>query len=267
MSAQGTWQFISLARLRDPWSRAHEISDDLESFFWVLIYEIIRYRAEKTSTVEAQMGDLFDQHYKADGAGMVKGGDGKVFFFLGGLFSTSFMEGTVETPCRTIIEEMRSLLSDLYLHIEAGDNPKSRSGIEAKRRADSRVDRAREKLKTSDVFLAIMKKHLGSEWDIDDDGSLDLAEPQADPSASRNRLKRKAEDGDDEEENWHVRRIGRYPPKSSMRRSAVDGHSTQTSIASSHDNSPFSTSREMPSSSLISSGGLRSRKDGPPEEQ
>ena len=47
-----------------------------------------------------------------------------------------------------------------------------------------------------------MKKHLESEWDTDNDGSLDLTEPQsADPLARRNRRERKAEDGGDEEEN------------------------------------------------------------------
>jgi len=213
------------------------------------------------------MYDLFDQHFEADETGIAKGGDGKVFFFGGLLFSTSFINGTVETPCRAIIEEMRSLLSEFYLHIEAGDHPVSQADIDEKRSADPRVDRAHEKLQTSDTFLAIMKRHLESEWDIDDDGSLDLTEPQPDPSASRNLRKRKAEDSGNGEENWHMRRLGRYPPKPSMRRSAVDGHSTQTSVTSSHHNSPFSTSRDMPSSSLISSGSLRSRKDEPPAEQ
>jgi len=213
------------------------------------------------------MYDLFDQHFEADGAGITKGGDGKLFFFTGTLFSTSFFEITVETPCGAIIEEMRSLLTELYLHMEASNNPVLLSKIEQKRKADPRVDRAREELQTSDAFLAIMKKHLESEWDIDDDGSLDLTDPQPDPSASRNLRKRKAEDSGNGEENWHMRRLGRYPPKPSMRRSAVDGHSTQTSMTSSHHNSPFSTSRDMPSSSLISSGSLRSRKDDPPAEQ
>ena len=188
--------------MRDPWSRAHEVSDDLESFFWVLVYEIVRYRAKKAKSVEDHIHKIFDQHFGADEAGMVKGGDGKLFFFGGVLFSTSFFEVTVETPCCAIIEEMRSLLSDLYLHMEAGDHPVSRSNIEKKRRTDPRVDRAHAKLQTSDAFLAIMKKHLGSEWHIDDDGNLDLTEPQsAGNLASRDRLECKAECGGDEEEN------------------------------------------------------------------
>ncbi|KAI0294370.1 hypothetical protein BC826DRAFT_865491, partial [Russula brevipes] len=41
-SRTGTWQFISVARLLDPWSSPHQVSDDLESFFWVLLYQIVR---------------------------------------------------------------------------------------------------------------------------------------------------------------------------------------------------------------------------------
>ncbi|KAH9056639.1 hypothetical protein EDB87DRAFT_1539199, partial [Lactarius vividus] len=37
-SRTGTWQFISIARLRDPSTRPHGVSDDLESFLRVLLY-------------------------------------------------------------------------------------------------------------------------------------------------------------------------------------------------------------------------------------
>jgi hypothetical protein len=75
------------------------------------------------------------------------------------------------------------------------------------------VSDAREKLRTSDAFLAILEKHLESTWEIDDDGSLDRLELQPDGSASRKRLKRKAGDrSDSSEENINVRRRGRLPP-------------------------------------------------------
>ncbi|KAI0296723.1 hypothetical protein B0F90DRAFT_1636017, partial [Multifurca ochricompacta] len=41
---EGTWQFISIARLREPQFTPHELSGGLESFFWMLLYEISRYR-------------------------------------------------------------------------------------------------------------------------------------------------------------------------------------------------------------------------------
>ncbi len=214
------------------------------------------------------MKRVFDWHSEPDKAGFVKGGDGKLHCVGRTTLSTSLIETLVETPCCAIIEEMRSVLHDLYLYMEAVDLiALTQSRIAKKRKNDPRVEHAREKLQTADVFLAIFEKHLGTEWEITDDGSLDLTVSQPDPSASRNRRKRKADDSGDEEENWHLRRIGRYPPKSSMRRGAADDYSTQTSITSSHHNSPFSTSRDMPSSSLISSGSLQSTKDGPPAEQ
>ncbi|KAH9059302.1 hypothetical protein EDB87DRAFT_1622166 [Lactarius vividus] len=36
-SRTGTWQFISIAHLQEPSIRPHEVSDDLESFYWVLL--------------------------------------------------------------------------------------------------------------------------------------------------------------------------------------------------------------------------------------
>ncbi|VDC07972.1 unnamed protein product [Peniophora sp. CBMAI 1063] len=40
----GTWAFLSVALLSQPNTKAHELSDDLESFFWVLLYVVLRYR-------------------------------------------------------------------------------------------------------------------------------------------------------------------------------------------------------------------------------
>jgi len=157
--------------------------------------------------LEDSMKHVFDWHSEPDKAGFVMGGDGKLTCVGGSKFSTSIIETLVETPCCAIIEEMRSVLHDLYLYMEAVDIIACIQRISEKRKNDSRVEHAREKLQTSDVFLAIMEKYLTSEWDIDDDGSIDLTEPQRDPATSRKRRKRKADDSGDEEENWHVRRI------------------------------------------------------------
>ena len=253
----------------DPWSRPHEVSDDLESFFWVLMYEVVRYRNDKDKDFVEAMQFVFDTHSAPDKVGVVRGGDGKLNCVGGYKFSRKAIRGLVKTPCRKIIEEMRTLFRELYCDITEGSASGTDSGADEDedRELEQRVHVAREKLRTSEVFLEILERHLGPDWDIDNDGSLDLTESRPNPLASRNRLKRQAEDSGNDEENWHVRRIGRYPPRSSIRRSAVDDHSSQTSITSSHHNSPFSTSRDMPSSSLVSSGSLPSRKDGPPMGQ
>lgn len=193
---------MSIARLLDPYSRAHEVSDDLESFFWVLVYEVVRYKNDKGMNLEDSMKHVFDWHSEPDKAGFVKGGDGKLDCVAGIKFSASIIETLVETPCCAIIEEMRSVLHDLYLHMEAVDLIACvQSRIAEKRKNDPRVEQAREKLQTSDVFLAMFERHLGTGWDITDDGNLDVIEPQADPLASRNGGKPKAGDSGDEEEN------------------------------------------------------------------
>ena len=64
--AQGTWQFISVARLLDPWSTPHQISDDLESFFWVLLYQVVRGRDE-TKAYRRDMAYVFDQYESVKG--------------------------------------------------------------------------------------------------------------------------------------------------------------------------------------------------------
>ncbi|KAI9444396.1 hypothetical protein F5148DRAFT_963279, partial [Russula earlei] len=40
-SRMGTWQFISTGLLLHPHARSHQISDDIESFYWVLIYIVM----------------------------------------------------------------------------------------------------------------------------------------------------------------------------------------------------------------------------------
>jgi len=40
---QGTWQFMSPARLIDPTPRLHNLADDLESFLWVLLYLVVKH--------------------------------------------------------------------------------------------------------------------------------------------------------------------------------------------------------------------------------
>ncbi|KAI9464392.1 hypothetical protein F5148DRAFT_982169, partial [Russula earlei] len=41
-SCTGTWQFISTGLLLHPHARSHQISDDIESFYWVLIYIVMK---------------------------------------------------------------------------------------------------------------------------------------------------------------------------------------------------------------------------------
>ena len=201
------------------------------------------------------MQAVFDQHTRADRAGHVRGGEGKLGCVGGLKFSSGTIESLVRTPCCEIIEEMRSLFRDLYLHTEAGEiSSHAQSKNDERRGRDPRVKRAREMLRTSDVFLGIFEKYLKFEWDVDNDGSLDLTELCVDTSASRNRRKRKAEDYDGCELNIHLKRLGRMPPRSNPR--SVDELSSQTS--SCRDNIFSMSSRTHSSSGDLLSNSLRS---------
>ena len=152
----------------DPWSRPHEASDDLESFFWVLMYEVVRYRNDKAKDFAEAMRFVFDTHTAPDKAGVVRGGDGKLICLIGYKLSKKVIRGLVKTPCRKIIEEMRSLFRELYCDITEGNASDTGSGTDEDedRELEQRAKDAREKLRTSKIFLDIIEKHLGSDWDI-----------------------------------------------------------------------------------------------------
>ena len=208
----------------NPQSRPHALSDDLESFFWVLMYQIVHYRDWKPLFSEQNIQQVFGRP-----TGYFDRPDvGKFACVLNHKFSRFLIKILVKTPCRKIIEEMRCLFGGLYANssLDASDSSSEQSTDEEHTGRDLSVREAREKLRTSDAFLAILEIHLRSEWDIDDDGSLDRPELKPDGSASRKCLKRKAEDRSDSEEDIHVRRIGQYPP--STEESAWDEDSSRT---------------------------------------
>jgi len=66
---QGTWQFISVRLLSQPGAE-HLLQDDLESFFWVLLWVSLRYTAHNQPP--EKLGDLlsaFDQVYRQSNEG------------------------------------------------------------------------------------------------------------------------------------------------------------------------------------------------------
>src|SRR5712691_11809886 len=110
MCAQGTWEFFSIARINDPGLRPHAVSDDLESFFWVLMYEIVHYRDCKSLFSEENIRKVFGRP-----TGYFDRPDiGKSQCVFDHAFSSFRIKRLVKTPCFEIIEEMRSLFGGLY---------------------------------------------------------------------------------------------------------------------------------------------------------
>ncbi|KAH8998184.1 hypothetical protein EDB92DRAFT_1337114 [Lactarius akahatsu] len=115
-SRTGTWQFISIARLRNPSMRPHEVSDDLESFFWVLLYMVVKCRSVGKIDLSQDMQSVFDQSEDMDDDGIIRGGRGKLHCLRQGVLGPRIVRGFVQTPCKNIIEDLRSLFNNLYRH-------------------------------------------------------------------------------------------------------------------------------------------------------
>ena len=205
------------------------------------------------------MADVFDQ-YESKAVGCSRGGKGKLAVLGGTELPTPIILGlTFRTPCSAIIEELRALFHDFYHHVFYLTTPQQEviEIYQKLRETDPLVQDARDKLQSSDAFLAILEKHLNSAWDVDDDGSLDRSEPLLDSSASRNRRKREAGDSADEGQNMHLRRRGLMPPRSRER--SRDELSSQTS---SNRDELFSThSRMHISGTILPSGTPRTSDD------
>jgi hypothetical protein len=189
------------------------VSDDLESFFWVLLYLVVKCRNSTGEDLSEGMKDVFDQHTDMDRNGNVTGGKGKLFCLRDGELNSSIVYDLVKTPCGDIIEGFRALFHDYYLHIPAHETRISNARFiyEAKRERDPRVREATQNLSSSAWILEMINEHLSSKWDVDDDGSLHKTVLRPDSAASRNRRKRKALDSNEEKLTPAQRHRGRVP--------------------------------------------------------
>ena len=162
-----------------------------------------------------QMRHVFDQHTDMDRTGMITGGQGKLACVRDGILDRSLVRDLVRTPCKGIIEGFRALFRDFYLYMPTliDVSTEARLSYEADREEDPQVKDAREKLSSSQWILDMINRHLASQWNVDDDGSLHTTVLHPDSVASRDRRKRKAPDSrDDEDKNFNQRRKGRLPP-------------------------------------------------------
>ena len=213
---KGTWQFISISRLRDPSTRPHQVSDDLESFFWVLLYLVVKCRNITGEDLSENMKDVFDQHTDMDRNGNVTGGKGKLFCLRDGELNSSVVYDLVKTPCGDIIEDLRTLFHDYYLYIPAHVTriSNARTVYESKRERDPRVREATTNLSSSEWILEMINGHLSSKWGVDDDSSLHKTVLRPDSAVSRDRRKRKAVDSNEENMTFAQRCKGRLPLRS-----------------------------------------------------
>lgn len=78
---QGTWQFISTYNLLKP-GKVHDVQDDMESFFHVVLYHGLRYLSHNMDPTELNlvMSRVFDE-FNVAGDGTYKGGEAKHAMF------------------------------------------------------------------------------------------------------------------------------------------------------------------------------------------
>jgi len=192
----------------------------------VLLYEVAKCRNVRGVDLSGKLRDVFDQHSYMDHNGNVTGGVGKGICLKDGLLGRVIVRDLVKTPCKDIIEELRTLFHDFYLHDTTGDDisPETHLFYEGLRAEDARVKDAREKLRSSQWILDMINAHLASKWDVDNDGSLHSTLLRPNPSASGDRPKRKAPDDDDKRVN-KIRKGGLLPSESVL---SGNGSSSQS---------------------------------------
>ena len=206
----------------------------------MLLYQVVKCRNSKRLSLEEEMRNVFDQHTERDHNGIITGGKGKLFCLRDGELSPFVVHELVDTPCKDIIEDLRVLFHDLHRHIPADAiriNPATLLVLEAKRKQDPRVQEATKNLSSSEWILEIIDRYLSSKWDVDDDGSLYKAVLRPDSAASRNRRKRKAEDGNEQKMTFNQRRRGRVP----LRSAASSRNTVWSQGTHSHSNSRSGT--------------------------
>ncbi|KAF7439780.1 hypothetical protein PC9H_000116 [Pleurotus ostreatus] len=89
----GTWAFMSIDLLRGE-RRPHKVSDDLESFFWVVLYYSLLYLPHnKVGKLDDVVPAIFEQ-YTFFGLGETKGGNGKLTVMEGDYIGDSTSSGS-----------------------------------------------------------------------------------------------------------------------------------------------------------------------------
>lgn len=111
MTVQGTWQFISTWQLLDP-GKIYEVSDELESFFFVILYEGVHWVTHnKPKTLRVK--HIFDD-VQVEADGQQTGGSGKCrMYTVDGNVILQHLEFTKFPPFTDLIRGLFRLFQSL----------------------------------------------------------------------------------------------------------------------------------------------------------
>ena len=127
---QGTWQFMSTRLLSTP-GKVHELCDDLESLWFVLLYQGLHF-VQRNKPFRLQMDFLFDHVQECETTGTHTGGLGKETLYVSGdILMTETLKFESE-PFTVIIRQIYSLFRALNKYYRAQDRKKKPSGLAMK---------------------------------------------------------------------------------------------------------------------------------------
>ncbi|CAL1708843.1 unnamed protein product [Somion occarium] len=157
----GTWQFISILLLQNP-KKGHDVHDDLESSFWVLLYVSLHYFPHN-------LGPTFNVRFfdECSEEQDINAGDGQTRE-LGGAGKTSFLSHKLKVvewrcvPLNSLIHSFGELLTDYQYYYEKMDRNNNKD-------AEAQFKAIQEQLEKVDTVLGLFDTALASdEWPEDD---------------------------------------------------------------------------------------------------
>ncbi|KAA1467094.1 hypothetical protein DENSPDRAFT_227085 [Dentipellis sp. KUC8613] len=159
----GTWRFMSIALLQEESTKTmHEHSDDLESTFWLLVFNILRYQpsiAKVVRRLDGKLKEVFDSLRRHED-GQEYGGEGKTAFLDMRKVSSTNLKSAFHPP-------LAGLLMDLLriVHMVYSESPLVTEEMKKE---------ARESLSNINAIRDIFQKRLAEGVWPEDDGAIDL---------------------------------------------------------------------------------------------
>ena len=193
MDGQGTWQFLSIRLLKDA-TVHHEVSDDIESFIWILLWTAARYAPNNLSSkTRAAFLHQFDRHGLAPDytkLGMAGVGMIGIASFAGPQIKSLQLEDLLGE----LMEQLRYRYDDRKRYRTPG-------------MSDDDVKKLQERLSTHEWMESTLLRELDNEeWRGMKDGAVNYPVAQNTEGTSQSTKKRKTEISECQEERASKRK-------------------------------------------------------------
>ena len=136
--------------------KAHELHDDLESLWFVILYEALHF-IQHNKPPKINMKTLFDQVDLCDATGTHTGGLGKTHLYTNGCIVMTSQLAFGSAPFTTLVRQIYLLfraLNAYYMELDSGVNPEEDP--------DSRIVKSVRKLDSCAEIERLLREALGS---------------------------------------------------------------------------------------------------------